>query len=275
MQIIGEGYNNISILKKLTRGDGNTYSYISRQTLRHHIVKQMHCDDTPIQLIGKGKNKVIQFDPNATIKEYPEIDLFGYLKTNEGKTACTRSAVVRLSNAISLEEFHDDIDFLTNNGLAQRYNCDKSINSIVQNEIHKSYYSYTIAIDLDEIGVDGEINISENEKKNRIKNFLKIIEFLYIDIRGRRENLFPFFIIGGIYDIKSPFFENMIKISNNKLNTKMLKNIIELDDEIIKNTQVGYIESKFSNDDEIKKDLHPIRIDEFFNNLIKKIEEDC
>ena len=42
------------------------------------------------------------------------------MKTKEGEGAATRNAVVRLSNAISLEEFEDDTDFLTNAGLAKR-----------------------------------------------------------------------------------------------------------------------------------------------------------
>lgn len=47
-------------------------------------------------------------------------------------------------------------------GLAKRKNEN---NSIAQSEIHKSYYSYTVTIDLDKIGIDGEIEISEEEKK--------------------------------------------------------------------------------------------------------------
>lgn len=37
----GEGFNNITTLKKLTRGDGKTYTYISRQALRYNIVEQI------------------------------------------------------------------------------------------------------------------------------------------------------------------------------------------------------------------------------------------
>lgn len=158
----GEGYNNITTLKKLTRGDGNTYSYISRQALRYNIVEQMKCNNTPVEPMGKGDKKVIQFSPDANIDNYPEIDLFGYMKTKEKEGAVTRNAVVRLSNAISLEEFEADTDFLTNMGMAKRINEN---NSIAQSEIHKSYYSYTVAIDLDQVGVDGEIEIPEEEKR--------------------------------------------------------------------------------------------------------------
>lgn len=267
-----EGYNNITTLKKLTRGDGNTYTYISRQALRYNIVEQMKCDNTPVEAIGSGEKKVIQFHPDSTIAEYPEIDLFGYLKTRGGDSATTRNAVVRLSNAISLEEFEADTDFLTNMGLAKRIDAN---NSIAQSEIHKSYYAYTITIDLDKVGVDKDIEISEEEKKKRVKELLKTIEFLYRDIKGRRENLSPVFAIGGVYDRKNPFFENRIQVKNNKLNTSMLKEIINADEDISKNTKVGYIDGKFENNNEIKEELQAMKISEFFDGLIKKVEEEC
>lgn len=81
----GEGYNNITTLKKLTRGDGNTYSYISRQALRYNIVEQMNCNNTPVEPIGKGEKKVIQFSPDANIDEYPEIDLFRLYENSRRK----------------------------------------------------------------------------------------------------------------------------------------------------------------------------------------------
>ena len=114
----GEGFGNITSLKKISRGDGETYTYISRQALRYNIVQQMGCDDTQVEAMGSGSKKVIQFHPDATIDKYPEIDLFGYMKTVKGEGAVTRSAVVRLSNAIALESYQGDIDFLTNMGLA-------------------------------------------------------------------------------------------------------------------------------------------------------------
>lgn len=268
----GEGYNNISTLKKLTRGDGKSYTYISRQALRYNIVEQLKWDNTPVQPIGTGEKKVIQFHPDSSIKDYPEIDMFGYLKTKARESASTRNAVVRLSNAISLEEYEADTDFLTNMGLAKR--VDEN-NSIAQSEIHKSYYAYTITIDLDKVGVDNEIELDEEEKKKRVIELLKTVEFLYRDIKGRRENLSPVFAIGGVYDRKNPFFENRIKLEQNKLQTKMLKEIIESDKDIEENTEVAYMDGKFNNDNEIKQELKTITISEFFNKLFRKIEEEC
>ena len=264
----GEGFGNITSLKKLTRGDGKVYSYISRQALRYNIIQQLGWDNTPTVPSGSGEKTVIQFTPEATIKDYPEIDLFGYMKTEAKKGAATRSAVVRLSNAISLESYNSDLDFLTNMGLAQRTG---SNNSIAQSEIHKSYYTYTITVDLDKVGIDGDIEISNQDKKDRIVDLLKTIRFLYRDIRGRRENLSPVFIIGGVYTRKNPFFENRIRVNKNKLDVNILADVINSDELIKENTVIGYIENTFSNNEEIKS-LNAQNISEFFETIIKNIE---
>ena len=72
----GEGIGNISTLKKMSRGNHEQYSYISRQAMRYNIVRQANWDQTPVD----GKSGVVQFAPSATIAEYPEIYLFGYMR---------------------------------------------------------------------------------------------------------------------------------------------------------------------------------------------------
>lgn len=272
----GEGYSNIANLKKVTRGDGNSYTYISRQALRYNIIEQLEWNNTPVKASGTGSKKVIQFAPEATIKDYPEIDLFGYMKTKEKKddekSATTRNAIVRLSNAIALEEFNADYDYLTNMGLAKRANEN---NAIVQNEIQKSYYAYTITIDLDKVGIDEDIEIPEEEKKQRIEALLRAVQYLYRDIRGRRENLAPVFAIGGIYDRKNPYFENRIQLSKNKLNIEKLQEIILSDKDSKNNTKVGYLGNSFSNDAEVKEKLNTMKINEFFDAIIKEVKEEC
>jgi len=271
----GEGIGNVTALKKVARGNGESFSYISRQALRFNIVEQMKVNDTPLNLDGT----VIQFHPDATIEDYAEIDLFGYMKT--AKPTRTRSAVVRLSNAISLESFQTDIDFLTNKGLLDRYNADledkekKDGGNIAQSEIHKSFYAYTIAIDLDEVGVDknDNIEVSNEVRKNRVNLLLQVIKFLYRDIKGRRENLSPIFVIGGIYDIKNPFFENRLKVNNNALSVETITNILDLDTHISENTQVGYVKGIFGNDYVIDEKLKPISVGKFFDQLQERVIE--
>ena len=260
----GEGIGNISQLKKLTRADGKVYSYISRQAIRYNIVQQMHCDNTPVEDQG-----VAQFAADSNIKDYPEIDLFGYMKTTKGEGQTTRSAKVRLSNAIALEPYTSDIDFLTNMGIAKRAGLN---NSIAQSEIHSSLYTYTIAIDLDRVGIDGDITVNKEERAERVKKLLDTIEFLYRDIKGRRENMSPVFAIGGLYERKNPYFENRIKSDRMKLDVEMIDSVIQSSDDTKNNTHVGMLKGKFANEEEINK-LEPVTISEVFAILKKEVDE--
>ena len=45
----GEGIGNISTLKKMSRGNHEQYSYISRQAMRYNIVRQANWDQTPFK----------------------------------------------------------------------------------------------------------------------------------------------------------------------------------------------------------------------------------
>lgn len=267
----GEGVGNITTLKKMTRGNYEQYSYISRQAMRYNIVQQLAWDNTPVD----GKSGVVQFAPSATIKDYPEIDLFGYMKTTakddkEKGGASTRSAVVRLSNAIALEPYQSDLEFLTNMGLAKRQGLE---NGIAQSEIHRSYYSYTMSIDLERVGVDGNIEIGQEEKAKRVKELLDAIHYLYRDIKGRRENLTPLFIIGGRYNRKNPFFENRIRVEKNKINVETLLEILNENEEIKNHTYVGVTTGIFDNEEVVRKELSTESVGAVFNHLKEEVDQ--
>ena len=240
---------------------------------------------TDVEPKGKDNKKVVQFAPNSTIKGFEEIDLFGYMKTDAETSSDTRSAVARLSNAISLEPYSSNLDFLTNLGLAKRKNLD---NSLVQIEIHKSLYAYTITIDLNRVGIDeiksgkgtemkiNTIEIPPKEKAKRVKDLLNVIKLLYRNIRGRSENLIPIFVIGGIYNTKNPFFDNKLKLIKNTmdLDINIIKNTLEnIDDEIKNNTIIGYLGSVFNNSEDIKKAFNPKTIKEVFDLLLQEVDK--
>ena len=271
----GESIGNVATLKKISRNRGEQYTYISRQAIRYNIIDQLEEKKSPV---SKEKG-VFQFKDEALISDYPELDFFGYMKT--GKSTVTRSAVVRLSNAISLETFKGDLEFLTNKGLSDRYNKEnkeqEKYNDIAQSEIHKSYYKYTVTIDLDRIGIDesDKSKVSNEEKSRRIKKLLDTISLLYRDIRGRREDLKPLFVIGGVYDIKNPFFENIVDVKNNKILVDKLCSGIY--DYIEKDTISGIVKEQFENDTEVEvklkeKNIDVLNIPEFFKQLKEKID---
>jgi len=167
----GEGIGNISELKKLTRGDGSVYTYASRQALRYDIVRLGNkLFDWNLQVVNKEKG-TIQFDDKLTIQDSQEMDLFGYMKTAKNDGSNIRSAAVRLSNAISLEDYKSDMDFLNNKGLADRINEFPNLANVEQ---HLSYYTYTITIDLEKIGKDEKIELSNEEKTERNAGYLVV-----------------------------------------------------------------------------------------------------
>lgn len=261
----GEGMGNISTLKKVSRSGGAGYTYISRQALRYNMVEQLGWNNTPVEAQGSGDKSVVQFSADSTIKDWPEIDLFGYMKTSGQKNgATTRSAVARVSNAVSMEPYSADMDFLTNMGLAKRGGKD---NQIAQSEIHMSFYAYTVTIDLERVGVDGEITISSEEKARRVCALLDTIQFLYRDIKGRSENLSPVFVIGNVYDRKTPFFDNRLKLKSQNLELEPIQQSVESAGD----TLIGYVGGTFKNDEEIKAKLSPVSVKSVFNALKEKV----
>lgn len=277
----GEGIGNISELKKLTRGDGRVYTFASRQALRYDIARIGNkLFDWNLEVVDKSKGTV-QFKDELTIEDSEEMDLFGYMKTakKEQGASLIRSAAVRLSNAISLEDYKSDMDFLNNKGLADRIGEFPNLANIEQ---HLSFYTYTITIDLEKVGVDGNIKLSNDIRAKRVKELLEIIKILNRDIRGREENLSPLFVIGGIYDLNSPFFLGRIELyGKNKefsINTNILKGTLNIkigENSICNDTNIGIIKDTFKNEKEIEE-LFKDKVSDvevFFENLEKQVEE--
>lgn len=261
----GEGIGNLATLKKYSRGDQNQYTYISRQAIRYNIIQQLGWDNTPVS----NESGVVQFAPDANIIDYPELDLFGYMKTSTGGST-TRSAVVRLSNATSLESFNSDLDFLTNMGLAKRKNY---ANDIAQSEIHRSYYAYTITIDLDKVGIDGDDCIENEEKAQRVEQLLRTVEFLYRDIRGRRENLSPLFVVGGVFKRKNPYFSNALVVKNNKVEVAPIESILKSMGDDQENVRIGAIKGIFDNEKELESSLNVTTVGETFESIIQDMKK--
>lgn len=280
----GEGIGNISELKKLSRGDGSVYTFASRQALRYDIARLGNkLYNWNLEVVDKSKGTV-QFKENLSIEDSQEMDLFGYMKTSK-KTdeelggSNIRSAAVRLSNAISLENYKADMDFLNNKGLADRIGEFPNLANIEQ---HFSYYTYTITIDLEKIGIDGQVEIPNEEKASRVIQLLEIVKILNREIRGREENLSPLFIIGGMYSINSPFFLGRVNVlgKNGKfaIETKQIEDTMKLkigDQEIKEDTNLGIINGEFENEEEIKELFtgKVQNVQNFFESLENQVKE--
>lgn len=280
----GEGIGNISELKKLSRGNGKVYTFASRQALRYDIARLGNkMFGWNLEVVDKSKGTV-QFKDECTIKDSEEMDLFGYMKTSKKSDdkaggSSIRSAAVRLSNAISLEDYKSDMDFLNNKGLADRINEFPNLANVEQ---HLSYYTYTVTIDLEKIGKDGEIELDNEVKMKRVIELLEILKVLNREIRGREENLSPLFVIGGVYNLNSPYFLGRIELKNVKqkfaINTNILEDTMKLkigENEISQDTNIGIVKDIFENEKEIEEKFanKVSNIQDFFEKLEDSVKQ--
>ena len=269
----GEGERNITALKKMTR-ENHFLSYLSKQAIKYNIKQQLGIDNTDLEL----DKSVIQYSNSSTIEESAELDLFGYLKTT--KPVKKRSAIARVSDAVSLETYKSDLDFLTNLGMLNRFNSTADANeqlsggNIAQSEVHKSYYAYTITLDLQHVGIDinDNIKLDNEERCKRVSNFLDTVFSLYRDIKGRRENLRPIFVVGGLYSKGSSIFENMLSVKGNMILIDPIKETIEFDNDTKENTLAGVLSVKFDNTDEIKETLNASTVSNVLNTLKESVK---
>ncbi|MFC7394017.1 type I-B CRISPR-associated protein Cas7/Cst2/DevR [Scopulibacillus cellulosilyticus] len=272
----GEGTQNISELKKFHRGNGEAYSFASRQSIRYDIVRlgnQFY--EWNLDVVDKSKG-VVQFKDDCTIKDSVEMDLFGYMKTKAKEGATKRSAVCRLSHAISLEPYKSDLEFLNNMGLAARINEDPNLATLEQ---HISLYTYTITIDLSKVGKDLDIELDQVEKAERVKQLLEVTKFLNREIRGRQENLAPLFVIGGAYNIPNPFFLGRVSLLNEnpgQINIDLLSDSLNqsvFGQNIKDQTKIGLVRGTFKNESEFSSLADVVSIEAFYQYLLEQVDD--
>jgi CRISPR-associated autoregulator DevR family len=177
---------------------------------------------------GGSKKKISKLIQESIGKEISYCKFLTIDDTNKLK----RSQPVRFSNGYSISEFVYDMNLLNDIDAYNRYiqyTAGQKKQSLVYPEEHLSYYTYTLTIDLDKIGAsEKEDNgrvvfepvVDPDVRTKRVNDILKIV-LLYLNrkIKGRDERLTPVFLIGGVYDVKHPFFANAIYFSeqNQKL----------------------------------------------------------
>ena len=115
-----------------------------------------------------------------------------------------------------------------------------------------------------------EIDIDKEEKAERVKILLDTMQYLYRDIKGRRENLSPLFVIGGRYSRKNPFFENRVKVDDNKINVETLQELIK-DNELAGYTFTGITSGIFDNEKIVREELKAESVGTVFKHLKEEV----
>lgn len=260
-----EGYGNVSVVKKVHRGSGETYLFTSRQALRYSIVNWLVENGMWRYANLTSTQGVKQYNFDTLKKEFPEeADLFGYMiTTGRGAKSFTRPAVAKLTHLISLEPWFGDQELLTNKNFADRCNENPDMANI---ETGYGYYKYTLSVDLDRVGEDNNFahHLTLEEKKRRVCDLIEATKFLFRDIRGRREDLKSLFVIGGVFHKKSLFFHNGVNLyfkgKTPVINWEGIKQILEATYQIASTdikigdlTYMGIQKGEFVDDLDIKQ----------------------
>lgn len=286
-------YGENGELKKITKGNGEVYSLVSKECLgycmRMNGIKNFGWNLTPLVKDG-GDTAVVQYDANTSLKDSQEKDLFGFMvtkkaskkKKNDGTEekikggSFTRTSVIRVTDAISLVPYAYDNNFLTNGSFASRAGCFSNITNF---EKHKCLYAYSVAMDLDRVGVDeetGEVLLSKEEKAVRVNEALEVIKSLYREIKGHTINLSPLFVAGGL----SPICNNVLldrlvlDVDTNRnfiLKESPIRDSLEFEFKgvCMKDVyKVGLIKGILGNDDEVQNLFkESFSVQQFFKNL--------
>ena len=270
----GEGLGNIASVQKVYK-NRKVYSIRSRESMKNAIMVQSGMyDDLQTDVSGATQKKVNEELNVANCRALEG----GYMNTT-GSTFIRKSSFY-LTDAISCESFVNETRFHNNLYLAQNQAASKGINlqdsskesglMPYQYEYDKALKVYSITIDLDMIGKDENFKVEadNNEKAHRVNAILDAIENLTLTVKGNLDNAEPVFVVGGLSNRKTHYFENVVKVENEKL---ILSD--DLKEKISSEYSVALLKSNvFNNQAEIIKELQPKSIVTFFNELKSEVK---
>lgn len=268
----GEGLGNIASVQKVFK-NRKVYTIRSRESLKNAIMVQSGMYNDLQTEVDGATQKLANKELNASNCRALE---GGYMST-KGTTNIRKSSFY-LTDAISCESFVNETRFHNNLYLANNFADSNNINLQAkagdaglmpyQYEYDKSLKVYSITIDLEMIGKDENFEQEENykeadnnEKAARVNSILDAIENLSLTVKGNLDNSEPVFVVGGLSDRKTHYFENVVKVEEDKLVISQ-----DLKAKLNKGYYVGLLEGKIlQNESEIKRELEPKSITEFFD----------
>ena len=95
------------------------------------------------------------------------------------------------------------------------------------------------------------------------------MENLALTVKGNLDNAEPIFIVGGIGNYNTHYFENVVRVKKGLLNISK-----DLKDKLNKGYKVGLLEgNNFINEAQIKEELKTVTITSFFDQVKKEVKE--
>lgn len=269
-----EGLGNIASVQKVFR-NRKVYTIRSRESLKNALMVQAGMYDDLQTEVDGATQKLVTEELNAATCRALE---GGYMSTKG--TTYVRKSSVYLTDAISCESFVNETRFHNNlylagnfaeaNGMNIQNDASKVGLMPYQYEYDKSLKTYSITIDLEMVGKDENFGAEadKEEKAARVKAILDAIETLSLVVKGNLDNAEPIFVVGGISDRKTHYFENVVHVEEDKLELSQ-----DLVDKMAMGYDCGLLRGKMmANEQEIEQKLEPMTIPAFFKKMKDEID---
>ncbi|MGL4849406.1 MAG: type I-B CRISPR-associated protein Cas7/Cst2/DevR [Clostridium sp.] len=273
----GEGLGNGASVQKVFRG-GKTFATRSRESLKNAVMDQSGMyEDLETNVDKKVNQKVANKEKNATNCRALE---GGYMNTTD--ITNIRKSSFYLTDAISCNEyviesrFHNNLylanNFAKNNNINLQAEAGKAGLMPYQYEYDKGKKVYSMTIDLDMIGTDENFDseeASKEEKIDRVLSLINAVENLSLVVKGNLDNAEPLFVVGGLVDRKTHYFENVVNVKDNKVVITE-----DLKERVSNGCGVGLLQGgNFDNEMVIKEELNATTVNTFFRNLETQVRE--
>lgn len=270
-----EGLGNIASVQKVFK-NRKVYTIRSRESLKNAIMVQSGMYDDLQTEVDGATQKLVNSELNAATCRALE---GGYMSTKG--TTYVRKSSIYLTDAIACESFvsetrfHNNLYLASNYAKAQGKNIQNDADGVglmpYQYEYDKSLKVYSMTIDLEMVGKDENFGAeaSAEEKAERVNAILRAVETLSLVVKGNLDNAEPVFVVGGLSERKTHYFENVVHVEEDRL---LMTD--DLQAKIGEGYRTGLLKSRvFLNEAEVEETLHPLSVSAFFDALADDVKK--
>lgn len=270
-----EGLGNIASVQKVFK-NRKVYTVRSRESLKNAIMVQSGMYDDLQTEVDGATQKLVNSELNAATCRALE---GGYMSTKG--TTYVRKSSIYLTDAIACESFvsetrfHNNLYLASNYAKAQGKNIQNDADGVglmpYQYEYDKSLKVYSLTIDLEMVGKDENFGAeaSAEEKAERVNAILRAVETLSLVVKGNLDNAEPVFVVGGLSERKTHYFENVVHVEEDRL---LMTD--DLQAKIGEGYRTGLLKSRvFLNEAEVEETLHPLSVSAFFDALADDVKK--
>ena len=270
-----EGLGNIASVQKVFK-NRKVYTVRSRESLKNAIMVQSGMYDDLQTEVDGATQKLVNSELNAATCRALE---GGYMSTKG--TTYVRKSSIYLTDAIACESFvsetrfHNNLYLASNYAKAQGKNIQNDADGVglmpYQYEYDKSLKVYSLTIDLEMVGKDENFSAeaSAEEKAERVNAILRAVETLSLVVKGNLDNAEPVFVVGGLSERKTHYFENVVHVEEDRL---LMTD--DLQSKIGEGYRTGLLKSRvFLNEAEVEETLHPLSVSAFFDALADDVKK--